>query len=93
LENNLDTDFHKRVIDFIKNTDHILFTTHTKVCYSIIERIHRRVLDGYGIKFGPIKVDQKTNLIVDGNHRYISILRLFHGIKTIAIHVTLSMIL
>ncbi|AQX85608.1 hypothetical protein OZ664_01015 [Elizabethkingia sp. HX WHF] len=72
MENNLDTDFHKRLIDFIKNTNHIFFTTHTKVCYSIIERIHRRVLDGYGTKFGPIKVDQKTNLIVDGNHRYIA---------------------
>ncbi|WP_407499441.1 ParB N-terminal domain-containing protein [Elizabethkingia anophelis] len=72
MENNLDSDFYKRLIDFIKNTDHILFTTHTKVCYSIIKRIHRRVLDGYGTKFGPIKIDQKTNLIVDGNHRYIA---------------------
>ncbi|HFK5526479.1 TPA: hypothetical protein ACGZ9Q_002819 [Elizabethkingia anophelis] len=42
------------------------------MCYSIIKRIHRRVLDEYGTKFGPIKIDQKTNLIVDGNHRYIA---------------------
>lgn len=63
MENNLDSNFHKRLIDFIKNTNHIFFTTHTKVCYSIIERIHRRVLDGYGTKFGPIKVDQKLILL------------------------------
>ena len=69
------------------------------MCYSIIKRIHRRVLDGYGTKFGPIKIDQKTNLIVDGNHRYIAYklanfdFETIPGIKIIAIHIILSMIL
>lgn len=72
MENNLNTDFYKNLIDFIKNNDHEFFTTHIKICYSIVERIHRRVLDGHGAKFGAIKVDYKNKLIVDGNHRFIA---------------------
>ncbi|MCL1664150.1 hypothetical protein M2T78_07810 [Elizabethkingia ursingii] len=72
MENNLDSDFYNRLIDFIRNTNHEFFTTQTKICYSIIARIHRRVLEGYGTKFGTIKIDQLNKLIVDGNHRYIA---------------------
>ncbi|RYX80859.1 hypothetical protein EON73_05140 [bacterium] len=54
---------------FLVETEHNYLTTHHKLCFAIIARIYRRVLQGY--KFGAIKVSNKR-LIVDGNHRYIA---------------------
>lgn len=71
MEDNLDSDFYNRLIDFIRNTNHEFFTTQTKICYSIIARIHRRVLEGYGTKFGAIK---KTSLISSLSMEIIDIL-------------------
>lgn len=52
--------------------NHDYKTLQTKVCYKIVERIYRRVLNGHGTKFGAIKIDLEENLIIDGNHRYIA---------------------
>lgn len=54
---------------FITNTEHEYLTTHQKLCFAIIARIYRRVLQGY--RFGAIKISDER-LIVDGNHRYIA---------------------
>ncbi|MFP5439803.1 MAG: ParB/Srx family N-terminal domain-containing protein [Bacteroidia bacterium] len=54
---------------FLKTDNHEYFTTHSKVCFEIIRRIHRRVLLGYD--FGAIKVNG-NRLIIDGNHRYLA---------------------
>lgn len=66
---------HKEVLEFeklqnfITNTEHEYLTTHQKLCFAIIARIYRRVLQSY--KFGAIKISNQQ-LIVDGNHRYIA---------------------
>jgi len=54
---------------FILHTKHEYGTTHKKLCYAKIERIYRRVLEGY--RFGGIKISN-NELIIDGNHRYIA---------------------
>lgn len=56
------------VENFIKNTSHSLQTNHKRVCFIIIQRIYRRVMQGY--RFGGIKFN--GNLIIDGHHRYIA---------------------
>lgn len=58
----------KVVVDFIKSTNHNYKTTHSKVCFPIIQRIYRRILNGY--RFGGVKFND--NLIIDGHHRYIA---------------------
>lgn len=69
---NIDHEFHKKVMKYIEETEHEYFSTHTKICFFIIHRIYRRVLLGYGSKFGGIKIDTTNKLIIDGNHRYIA---------------------
>lgn len=58
--------------EYIKNKGAKYSTTHTKLCFMKIFRIYKRVIDGYGPKFGDIKVHNSTNLIIDGNHRFIA---------------------
>lgn len=62
--------FDEQLENFVRNTNHEYYTTQTKICYFIIERIYKRVLDGY--EFGGIKIDVDKKLIVEGNHRYIA---------------------
>ncbi|WP_370896623.1 hypothetical protein [Chryseobacterium gossypii] len=62
--------FEEQLENFIRNTDHEYYTTQTKICYFIVERIYKRVLDGYD--FGAIKIDEEYGLIKEGNHRYIA---------------------
>lgn len=57
------------IIDFLQKVEHEYKTTHTKLCFVKIQRIHRRLLMGY--RFGGIKI-HSSNLITDGNHRYIA---------------------
>jgi len=54
---------------FIEDFEHEYSTAHKRLCFIIIKRIYRRVLNGH--RFGGIKVDS-TGLVVDGNHRYIA---------------------
>lgn len=55
---------------FLLNNKHQHFTNQSKICLKVIERIYRRVNEGF--YFGDVKVDFKENLIIDGNHRYIA---------------------
>lgn len=55
---------------FLKKTKHIYNTAHTKLCFAIIKRIHRRLLMGH--RFGTITVCKTKCLVVDGNHRFIA---------------------
>ncbi len=64
--------FKLLLTDFIENTEHKYFTTHTKLCFFKIHRIYIRVLNGHGPKFGGVKINKETKLIIDGNHRYIA---------------------
>ncbi len=66
FEANLDIE---KLQNFIANSEHPFLTTHQKLCFVIIARIYRRVLQGY--RFGAIKISNSW-LIVDGNHRYIA---------------------
>lgn len=66
---------------FLKRNNHEYFTTHSKVCFEIIKRMHRRVLLGYD--FGPIKVNG-NRLIIDGNHRYLAYKLAGISYKTVA---------
>ncbi|NJM80428.1 MAG: hypothetical protein HC854_13925 [Flavobacterium sp.] len=52
------------------NNKHNHFTNQSKVCLRVIERIYRRVNEGF--YFGDVKVDFGECLIIDGNHRYIA---------------------
>ena len=45
-----------------------LKSTHSRLCFPIIDRIYRKML--VGIKFSPIKVDE--GIIIDGHHRYLA---------------------
>lgn len=45
-----------------------LMSTHSKLCYPIINRIYKKM--SVGIEFPSIKVD--GNLIIDGHHRYVA---------------------
>lgn len=62
--------FYQKLEQFLRNEKHEYNTTHTILCYFVIERIYRRVKAGY--RFGGIKIDKKERLIIDGNHRYIA---------------------
>lgn len=66
----MDNDFHQKLEQFLRSEEHEYDTTHTRLCYFVIERIYRRVKAGY--RFGGIKIDTKEKLIIDGNHRYIA---------------------
>lgn len=71
-KNIIDETFFEKLNDYILNENHTYYSTHTKLCYFIVYRIYKRVLDGYGNKFGGIKIDVNNNLIIDGNHRYLA---------------------
>jgi hypothetical protein len=59
---------YEEVIKFIE-VEHIgLRSSHARLCFPIIARIHRKMLAG--IKFRPIKVDGEV--IIDGHHRYLA---------------------
>lgn len=62
--------FYQKLEQFLRNEEHEYNTTHTILCYFVIERIYQRVKAGY--RFGGIKIDKKERLIIDGNHRYIA---------------------
>lgn len=66
----MDNDFRQKLEQFLRKEEHEYDTTHTRLCYFVIERIYRRVKEGY--RFGGIKIDKKERLIIDGNHRYIA---------------------
>ena len=53
---------------FISKNKIELFSTHTKLCVPIINRIFLKML--VGINFSGIKVE--NNLICDGHHRYLA---------------------
>lgn len=55
--------------NFLQNVEHEYTTTHTKLCFAKIQRIHRRLLMGY--RFDGIKI-HTSKLISEGNHRYIA---------------------
>jgi hypothetical protein len=53
---------------FIKTAPHKYLTAQNRLCFAVIARMYRRVLnDNY---FGDIKVD--GNMVVEGNHRFIA---------------------
>ncbi|MBK9481941.1 MAG: hypothetical protein IPO02_08195 [Bacteroidetes bacterium] len=56
------------IIEFIKNNKIELYSTQTKLCLPVINRIFKKM--SAGIKFSGIKVD--NSLICDGHHRYIA---------------------
>ncbi len=63
------------IVDFIRNNEIELNSTHKKLCLPVINRIYKKMCAG--IKFSGIKVE--NNLICDGHHRYLaSILANFH---------------
>ena len=66
----MDKDFIEKLNLFLLNNKHNHFTNQSKVCLRVIERIYRRVNDGF--YFGDVKVDLNESLIIDGNHRYIA---------------------
>ena len=66
----MDKDFIEKLNLFLLNNKHTHFTNQSKVCLRVIERIYRRVNDGF--YFGDVKVDLNESLIIDGNHRYIA---------------------
>lgn len=66
----MDQDFIDKLNLFLSDNEHQHFTNQSKVCLSVIERIYRRVKQGF--YFGDIKVDFEQSLIIDGNHRYIA---------------------
>lgn len=66
----MDEDFIIKLNLFLLENEHSYFTNQSKVCLRVIERIFKRVSNGY--YFGDVKVDFKENLIIDGNHRYIA---------------------
>lgn len=53
---------------YIRSTEHEYLTAQSRLCFAIVARIYRRVLDNY--YFGDVKVD--GDMIVEGNHRYIA---------------------
>jgi len=53
---------------YLKENSINLNSTHARLCYSIINRIYKKMC--FGIKFQSIKVD--GNLIIDGHHRYLA---------------------
>lgn len=59
----------EEVQDFIRDTKHDFYTTHEKLCFIKIQRIHRRLQMGY--RFGNITI-YNNELIIEGNHRYIA---------------------
>lgn len=66
----IDTLLHiEKLEEYIKNEKHEYITTHKKLCFVIIQRIHRRLLLGH--RFGAIKICS-DELVIDGNHRYIA---------------------
>lgn len=66
----INTQLHIEKLEyFIKNEKHEFLTTHKKLCFVIIQRIHRRLLLGH--RFGAIKISN-NELVIDGNHRYIA---------------------
>ncbi len=75
IENDAENKSYEHVLEleklqnFISNTNHTYLTTHHKLCFAIVARIYKRVLNGY--RFGAIKISNQQ-LIVDGNHRYIA---------------------
>lgn len=56
------------VVEFIRNNEIELSSTHTKLCLPVINRLFRKM--SAGIKFSGIKVENK--MICDGHHRYIA---------------------
>ncbi len=56
------------VVEFIRNNEIELSSTHTKLCLPVINRIFKKM--SAGIKFPGIKVENK--MICDGHHRYIA---------------------
>ena len=52
----------------LKECNQDLKSTQEKLCFPVVQRIHRKMLAG--IKFKGIKVDGE--LIIDGHHRYIA---------------------
>ena len=56
------------VLEYLKESEKDLKSTHAKLCFPIINRIYKKM--SIGIKFPSIKVD--GDLIIDGHHRYIA---------------------
>ncbi len=59
----------KQIIqELIEKNQIELYSTHSKLCVPIINRIYKKM--SAGIEFAGIKVD--NNLICDGHHRYVA---------------------
>ncbi|ARS38849.1 hypothetical protein CA265_03795 [Sphingobacteriaceae bacterium GW460-11-11-14-LB5] len=56
--------------DFLNNNEHKYQTAQQRLCFAIIKRMYRRVCQGY--RFGQIRICRYKNMVVDGNHTYIS---------------------
>ena len=52
---------------FLNNNPLHLRSTHHKVCFHILQRIHTKLANGQ--RFAPIKT--AGDIIIDGHHRYI----------------------
>ncbi|OWP84517.1 hypothetical protein BWK59_04885 [Flavobacterium davisii] len=66
----IDDVFLNHLNEFINSREQIYFTNQTKICYFVVERIYKRVLNNY--YFGGVKIDFNENIIIDGNHRFIA---------------------
>lgn len=55
--------------DFLKNGNHEYSTAQNRLCFAIIARIYRRLMQGY--RFEAIRISERE-MIVNGNHRYIA---------------------
>ena len=56
------------VLEYLSESEKDLKSTHSILCFPIINRIYKKM--SIGIKFPSIKVD--GDLIIDGHHRYLA---------------------
>ena len=74
----------EHIVEFIRNNNIELASTHKRLCLPIINRIFRKM--SAGIKFSGIKV--QDNSICDGHHRYIASLLANFSLERIQGNVT-----
>lgn len=71
---------YEQVQDFLIRTSFSLMPGQGDVSFPIIQRIHRRLQNGY--RFDPIKVTS-DGIISDGHHRYVCLTILGIEIETV----------
>ncbi len=72
------------ILENILNKEILLFSTHSKLCIPIINRIYKKM--SAGIKFSSIKV--YDDLICDGHHRYIASILANYSLEIIPGNIT-----